>query len=67
MFTSSISVDALKSLTSGVDPVCGKDVKAADAAGSHAHAGKMYYFCSEACEKAFNADSEKYLKAKSGD
>lgn len=65
MFTSSISVDALKELTSGKDPVCGMDVKVGDAVGSHAHEGKMYYFCAKACEKAFNADPEKYLKAKS--
>ena len=65
MVTSSISVAALKELTSGKDPVCGMDVKASDAVGSHAHEGKMYYFCAEACEKAFNADPKKYLKAKS--
>ena len=65
MFTSSISVDALKELTSGKDPVCGMEVKAGDAVGSYTHEGKMYYFCAKACEKAFNADPEKYLKSKS--
>ncbi|HRC44442.1 MAG TPA: YHS domain-containing protein [Nitrospira sp.] len=27
------------------DPVCGMTVQPATAAGSHAHAGKTYYFC----------------------
>ena len=61
MFTSSISVDALKELTSGKDPVCGMKVKASDAAGSSTFEKKMYYFCAEACKKAFDADPEKYL------
>ncbi len=65
MFTSSISVDALKELTSGKDPVCGMEVKTSDAVGHHAHVGRMFYFCAAACEKAFKADPGKYLTAKS--
>ncbi len=30
------------------------------AAARLAHAGKAYYFCSEACAKTFRADPEKF-------
>ena len=47
-----------------IDPVCGMTVDPATAAGSHAHAGMMYHFCSRHCLEKFKADPEKYLGAK---
>ncbi|MCC7214378.1 MAG: YHS domain-containing protein, partial [Nitrospira sp.] len=37
------------------DPVCGMTVQPATAAGSHAHAGKTYYFCCQGCLEKFRA------------
>ena len=44
-----------------LDPVCGMSVDPAKAAGSHAHGGKTYYFCSRHCLASFQADAAKYL------
>ena len=44
-----------------IDPVCGMKVDPAKAAGSSNYQGKTYHFCGAGCEKAFNADPEKYL------
>ncbi|MBL8211916.1 MAG: cadmium-translocating P-type ATPase [Bryobacterales bacterium] len=43
------------------DPVCHMDVYPPNAAGSHAHNGTTYYFCSKGCVAKFAADPEKYL------
>jgi Cu+-exporting ATPase len=43
------------------DPVCGMTVSPASAAGSHVHAGKTWYFCSQHCLHAFKADPGKFL------
>jgi Cu+-exporting ATPase len=43
------------------DPVCGMEVDPQRAAGSHAHRGATYYFCSQHCLHAFKADPERYL------
>ena len=42
------------------DPVCGMRVEPESAAGSTAHAGKTYYFCSSRCMSAFERDPAKY-------
>lgn len=42
------------------DPVCKMDVDPAKAAAKVEYAGQVYYFCSSACHKAFNADLQKY-------
>jgi len=60
LFTSSFSVEGLKSLLSGKDPVCGMEVEAAKAFGVSNHNGTAFYFCSEACKKAFDAEPAKY-------
>jgi Cu+-exporting ATPase len=44
-----------------LDPVCGMTVDPASAAGSHAHRGTTYYFCSPSCVRKFQADPERYL------
>src|ERR1044072_1305806 len=43
------------------DPVCGMSLKPESAAGSHEHAGKTYYFCSQSCLKKFQAEPARYL------
>ncbi len=42
------------------DPVCGMTVEADGAVARVEHAGKTYYFCSEACRKRFVAEPAKY-------
>jgi len=46
------------------DPVCGMDIREADAAGSSVVQGKTYFFCSPRCKKRFDADPQKYLSVK---
>jgi Cu+-exporting ATPase len=43
------------------DPACGMTVDPAHAAGSTAHGGRTYYFCSASCLRKFEADPQKYL------
>jgi Cu+-exporting ATPase len=43
------------------DPVCGMMVDPAQAAGSVAHQGHTYHFCSQGCAAKFRAEPEKYL------
>ncbi len=42
------------------DPVCKMNVEPAKATAKADYTGQMYYFCSEACHKAFTADPQKY-------
>lgn len=44
------------------DPVCGMDVEEAKAAATSDYLGTTYYFCAQACKKAFDKDPEKYLE-----
>ena len=46
------------------DPVCGMQVDEKNAAGQAEHEGKTYYFCSEGCLKAFQADPSSYTGKK---
>ena len=43
-----------------IDPVCKMEVEPAKAAAKVDYAGQVYYFCSEACHKAFTAEPRKY-------
>jgi YHS domain-containing protein len=43
-------------LASATDPVCGRELKRADAAAAIDHHGTVYFFCSEACKQQFVAD-----------
>lgn len=47
------------------DPVCGMDVDPASAAGKSEYQGRIYYFCSAGCKKAFDKEPHKYVKAQS--
>src|SRR5260370_38912255 len=48
------------------DLVCGMKVDPAGAAGTGAHNGRQYFFCSQHCVAAFSANPEKYLRAETG-
>jgi YHS domain-containing protein len=43
-------------MASAVDPVCGQELKRADAAAAVDYHGTVYFFCSEACHQQFVAD-----------
>jgi len=43
------------------DPVCGMDVDESKPAGTVVHQGETYYFCAEACKRAFERMPEKYI------
>jgi P-type Cu+ transporter len=43
------------------DPVCGMQIEPDDAAGTAEHEGTTYYFCSQACLDAFEADPTAYV------
>lgn len=45
------------------DPVCGMDVDEESAAATAVHRGKTYYFCAEACKRAFEKSPDKYTGA----
>ena len=42
------------------DPVCGMAVDPAAGKPRHAHAGRVFHFCSERCREKFAADPEAY-------
>jgi YHS domain-containing protein len=48
-------------LASAVDPVCGTELKRADAAGAVDFHGTVYFFCSTACRDQFTADPELFI------
>jgi Cu+-exporting ATPase len=43
------------------DPVCGMTIQPDDAAGTHVHNGKTYYFCSRACQTRFQQSPNEFL------
>src|SRR5262249_48217655 len=43
------------------DPVCGMNVKTADAEHTHQYAGKTYYFCCSHCADKFKSNPQEYL------
>ena len=52
--------------TSGMpqrDPVCWMDVMPEEAAATHEHGGKKYYFCNTMCAERFASSPERYLAA----
>jgi YHS domain-containing protein len=44
-----------------IDPVCGMEIEAEEAAGQSVYNGQTYYFCSPGCKKAFDKEPKKYL------
>jgi YHS domain-containing protein len=45
------------------DPVCGMKIDADEATGTVEHEGRTFFFCSEACREAFQADPALYAGA----
>ncbi len=45
------------------DPVCGMDVDEKRAIASLVYEGQTYYFCAQACKRAFERDPEKYTSS----
>lgn len=43
------------------DPVCGMNIDSEEAAGTIEYEGKTYYFCSQTCHDAFEADPTSYV------
>jgi YHS domain-containing protein len=52
-------------LASAIDPVCGRELKRAEAAAAVDHHGTVYFFCSEACKQQFVADPTLFADAAS--
>jgi xanthine dehydrogenase accessory factor len=48
-------------LATATDPVCGMELKRADAAAAIDYHGKVFFFDSLACRDAFLADPEHYV------
>jgi Cu+-exporting ATPase len=44
------------------DPVCGMRIDSEEAAKTLEYEGKTFYFCSQACHDAFEADPTSYVK-----
>jgi YHS domain-containing protein len=42
------------------DPVCEMEVEEKKAAATSTYQGKTYYFCAEACKRAFEKNPEMY-------
>jgi len=49
--------------TMAKDPVCGMDVDEKKAAAKAVYEGRTYYFCAQACKRAFEKDPEKYTES----
>jgi YHS domain-containing protein len=47
-----------------IDPVCKMKVGRGSKVPAFVHESETYHFCADSCRKAFVADPEKYLKAK---
>jgi Cu+-exporting ATPase len=45
----------------GLDPVCGMEVNPASAEAQSEFAGVTFYFCSQGCQNAFDAEPGRYL------
>ena len=47
----------------GLDPVCGMEVNPASAEAQSGYEGVAFYFCSQECKKAFDAEPLRYMDA----
>jgi len=43
------------------DPVCGMEISRHEAAGQIEHEGQTYYFCSDSCQKQFEAEPSRFI------
>ena len=51
-------------MTKTIDPVCGMGVEPGKTQLVAVYCGRSYFFCAEACRKAFEADPDRYLEPK---
>jgi P-type Cu+ transporter len=49
-------------LATATDPVCGKELRRANAAAAIDHHGVVYFFCSVECRDAFAADPDSFVE-----
>jgi YHS domain-containing protein len=49
-------------LATATDPVCGQELRRADAAAAIDHHGKLYFFHSVECRDAFAADPDSFVE-----
>ena len=47
-------------LANATDPVCGRELRRADASSAVDHHGAVYFFHAPACRAAFDADPDRY-------
>lgn len=62
----SLEARVTDSPTKTIDPVCGMEVEPRRSKLVSVHKGHSYWFCAEACRKAFEADPDRYLKPTTG-
>ncbi len=49
-------------MATAVDPVCGREMRRADAVAAVDHHGTVYFFCSESCHQQFVADPSLFVE-----
>ena len=49
-----------------IDPVCGMQVRTADAPASTTHGGQRFAFCSDHCRERFETDPVRFMTASDG-
>jgi YHS domain-containing protein len=49
-----------------IDPVCGMEITAEEAANSVEYDAETYYFCSAGCRAVFEATPERYIRPMAG-
>ena len=49
--------------TLAIDPVCGMQVRTADAPARTGHRGRTWWFCSDHCAGRFSAQPDRYLRS----
>lgn len=50
-------------MTRAIDPVCGMEVDSENAPASYSLRGTTYWFCAVGCQKAFEADPDRFLNS----
>jgi YHS domain-containing protein len=48
-------------LATAIDPVCGRELKRADAAAAVDYRGSVHFFCSLPCRDQFKANPDRYV------
>jgi YHS domain-containing protein len=48
-------------MATSIDPVCGMNVENSENAPHTNYEGRIYYFCSDECRRAFDANPTRYI------